>query len=373
MQLKKLHLRNYRSYIDSTLNFEKSRTILLGQNAQGKTNLLEAIFFFATTKSFRISNESDLIHYGEDSAIISGIFERRSTLSRVDIQINRNRPKEIKVNSASLQRIHEYIGQINVVAFTPDDLQLIKGAPSDRRRFLDILLSQTDPSYCRDLATYIKILKQRNALLKHLRLSREDKSLIEPWTHQLAYYGARIIMKRKEALPILENSANKNLKFLTGEAEKFALRYSHSALDTNDYNDTDQLKAYLITLMELHLPDELNRASSLYGPHKDDFHVTINNYPVRNYGSQGQHRSVVLSLKAAEVDYLYSQTGDYPILLLDDVLSELDYNRQNALLNMLIDNVQTIITTTDLNSVDHNRYITDYQVLSIENHEIKPI
>jgi DNA replication and repair protein RecF len=335
MYVQSLRLMNFRNYKDLDVAFSSHVNLLLGDNAQGKTNAVEAIEFLALAKSHRTSRDSELIHWGAENAQIVANVSRRQSSYCLEMAIAK-KGKKIKVNGFPVTRTSEYIGLIHVVVFSPEDLQLVKGGPPLRRRFLDIELGQVSPVYLHALSQYQKILTQRNNLLKEFsRSGKVDQDLLEVWDDQLVLHGTEIIKKRSEFLQRLQSAARLIHFQISGGKEELGLRYIATAgLDCYK----DQLREAVST--------DIFRGNTSVGPHRDDFAIRLDDIPVSTYGSQGQQRTVALSLKLAEVDFIYQEVGEYPILILDDVLSELDENRQNHLVRTVGQTIQTFITAT---------------------------
>lgn len=348
MYIDSLQLRNFRNYQSLELKLHPRINLFVGNNAQGKTNVLEAIYLLATTKSFRATKEAEMIKYNEQSCLIKGRVQREACHT-LEIVLHSESAKIIKFNRKVLTP-SDFVGNFNVVLFTPEDLYLIKGSPAARRRFLDIEISQVNATYRSLLAKYQKILQQRNVLLKKLSFGGGDLKVLEVWDDQLIDIGSRIMVKRSETIHKLGLLSRLMHRKLSDGQEELNLRYSPFYLTDDvveDELDLQQIKSEFQSALKQSKQVELKRGYSLVGPQRDDLRFMINNMDARIYGSQGQQRTAVLACRLAELEYMKSETGDYPAILLDDVMSELDDYRKIFLLQLLQFNVQTIITTTD--------------------------
>jgi len=357
--LKSLLLRNFRNYSNLELEFPCSINLIVGDNAQGKTNLLEAIYFLSTAKSHRTRIDDELIKHGEVFFNLKGRLESRLSSTVVEISKTLSGLKRVKING-KLQRKSSYlIGQTSVVIFSPESLALVKGGPADRRKFLDILISQINPTYLRCLQNYQLVLKQRNKLLKQIREKRATVDLLAPWDKQLIEIGTNIMEMRADIIAKLTSQARERHKELTEADEHLDIVYRRG-LNWSDKTDAVQsrslaseslLRNYNNALYEARDVDILKGTTSI-GPHRDDLIIALNNFEARRFGSQGQHRTIALSFKLAEIDLIMSETGELPIVLLDDVASELDQNRAVFLFNLLDRlNAQVFVTTTQLNNL----------------------
>ena len=403
MQVTALHLKNFRNYADLTLALSSGINIFLGANAQGKTNILEAICYASLGRSHRTHQDSDLIRFSEPAGILQLAFSRRDVPSRIDIQLPRKGRRKLVLNGQSI-RPKDLVGSLNTVLFSPEDLFLIKGAPAGRRHFLDSEISQASPAYYHELLTYNRLLQQRNTLLKRIREHHASPALLAPWDPQLARSAAKITKKRQEAVKKLHMLANLMQRKISGSKENLSLTYEIHGLERNDSiferqretirnplsrsvdsvgsplpPDTKKTSTieqpptsnqvtspleswYNKRLEERHELDILRGVTSV-GPHRDDLAMAVNGIDLRAYGSQGQQRTGALALKLAELEFLRSETGEYPILLLDDVMSELDASRREALLAFLQrEHIQTIITATDAAYFPREDFGTVYHV-----------
>jgi DNA replication and repair protein RecF len=343
--VKSLVLENFRNHKATRILFSDRFNIIYGDNGQGKTNILEAIYLCASGRSHRTSKDSELVRFGSNSYNVN-TFVYNGGLDR-DISINylQDQKKQIRINEIPLKKIGSLMGNLYAVLFSPEDLFIIKQGPMERRRFVDITLSQIKPSYFYNLQILAKILKQRNMLLKSIHSKSELLDTIDIWNAKLAEVAAAIIISRQDFAKILSDLAQKQHKYLTIEKEVISFDYncSFQVFETNKKNE-------IINLYLKHLEKSITRDMALgytsIGPHRDDYDILINEKSLKLYGSQGQQRSAVLSLKIAEIELINNETGQYPVLLLDDVMSELDENRQKYLMDS-IKNVQTFITCTN--------------------------
>lgn len=352
MHIDQLKLNNYRNYEQLTISFDDKINVIIGENAQGKTNLMEAIYVLAFTRSYRTPKEKELIKWDKDFAKIEGKITKRNRSYPLEIIIS-NRGKKAKLNHLEQKRLSDYIGALNVVMFAPEDLTLVKGSPQIRRRFIDMELGQIQPTYIFHLGQYQKILKQRNHLLKQLQRRKTiDDTVLQVLTEQLARHAAILLEKRFAFIKQLRKWATPIHYEISRTKEQLEITYNPS-IDVLE--DADKAKIE-ITFMEKFREikqSEIDRGTTLIGPHRDDLSFYINGKDVKIYGSQGQQRTTALSLKLAEIDLIHHQVGEYPILLLDDVLSELDNYRQSHLLSTIQGKVQTFVSTTSVDGIHH--------------------
>lgn len=347
MILKSVALNNFRNYSDMRLEFDKGTNILYGDNAQGKTNILEAVYVSGTTKSHKGSKDRELIRFGQEESHIRTVVERNGLDYQIDMHIKKNRPKGIAINKLPIKKASELFGILNIVFFSPEDLNIIKDGPSQRRRFLDMELCQLDKIYLYQLTKYNKILNQRNKLLKDISFRPELKDTLSVWDMQLIEYGRKIIASRKNFIDRLNEIVPKIHKDISGGREELVLNYEPNV--SEDFMEQELMK---------NQEKDLKCKMTSVGPHRDDMCFMIENIDIRKFGSQGQQRSCALSLKLSEIELVKNVIKDTPILFLDDVLSELDSNRQNFLLNSIHD-IQTVITCTGLDEFVKNRFEID--------------
>ncbi len=350
MILSELHLRHFRNYDDLTVHFAPGVNVLIGHNAQGKTNMLEAIYALSLTKSHRTNNDRDLINWQHHSAMISGVVEKQTGRVPLELQFTA-KGKKAKVNHLEQARLSSYVGQLNAILFAPEDLSLVKGAPALRRHFMDTEFSQMSSKYLYDASQYRTLLRQRNKYLKQLKYGQQhDRVLLGVLSDQLAAYGAEVIVARYHFLHQLEKWAANLHEQISLQAEQLKLKYV-TQVDIDDDTSVDQVYHQLLKIYQDHQDREVDQGTTSYGPQRDDIHFVVNGKNVQAFGSQGQQRTTALSVKLAEIDLMKEQTGEYPLLLLDDVLSELDTIRQTHLLTAIQDKVQTFLTTTSLSDV----------------------
>ena len=336
MYIESLSLKNYRNIEKLNIELSKNVNIFYGDNAQGKTNILESMFMCATGRSQRTHIDRDLIQFGEDSAHIQMIVAKDGYKERIDIHIKQREKKGIAINNIVIKKLGELFGTVNIVLFSPEDLMLVKEGPSNRRRYMDMELCQLSRVYYSNLQRYYKVLKERNMALKN---KNSFKDTLDVWDIQLSEYGSKIIKAREFFIKELNKYANSIHNNITNNTENLTIEYKKS-LKAEEYYDK------LVSSRD----KDIYYGNTSYGIHKDDIQFFINNVNARDYGSQGQQRTVCLSLKLAEIDIVKNKTNSEPILLLDDVLSELDSQRQNFIVNN-INSVQTIITSTGNDSV----------------------
>lgn len=353
MFLQKLQLKNFRNYSEASLNFSPGINVLLGQNAQGKTNLLESIYVLATARSHRTANDRELIRFGNSDADIKGLVHRRSDDLPLELELGK-RGKKARVNHLEQAKLSQYIGQLNVILFSPEDLSLVKGSPTGRRRFIDMEFGQIAPRYLHDLTAYRDVLKQRNHYLKSLSMQKtNDRVYLDVLSEQLSLFGGSIIVQRQKFLTDLEKYAQELHLSITQGQEQLSFEYDSKLKDIKDRSE-QELQQIMDTQLKTQYEKEIFQGTTLIGPHRDDIKFLINGKNVQTYGSQGQQRTTALSVKLAEIDVMKEQTGEYPLLLLDDVLSELDGQRQTHLLKTIQNKVQTFLTAPAMNDVARN-------------------
>lgn len=385
MYLKKLHLYSFRNYRDQAVKFEQQKTIIVGNNAQGKSNLLEAVELLATLKSHRVNRDQDLILEGAKLAQILATIERFYSSSDVVLTFRETGRRTIVLNQEPLRRHFEFLGVLNAVEFSSLDLDLVRGAPEARRSWIDTLLIQLEPVYSHIINQYNHILKQRNTLLKEIRKKEEelqeersltdnsdklpaDLSQLKLWDLQLAEMGSRVTRRRARVLERLTPLAEKWHSKISGKTETLTIKYVPNISWKDD--DPLQVQQAFLDKLEQRRIAEQQLGMTVVGPHRDEIEFLINKTPAKSYGSQGQQRTLVLALKLGELQLIENVIGEPPLLLLDDVLAELDPNRQNQLLEAIEDRFQTLITTTHLHSFDVS-WLKSSQILSVENGEIK--
>ena len=344
MNIRSIELKNFRNYENLEISFDEGTNILFGDNAQGKTNILEAAYMSGTTKSHKGSRDKEMIRFGEEEAHLKTVVVRGGREYQIDMHLKKNRAKGIAIDKIPIKKASELFGILNIVFFSPEDLNIIKNGPAERRRFLDSELCQLDRIYLADLTNYNKILAQRNKLLKDMIYRPGLSDTLPVWDMQLIETGKKIIRRRKQFVDELREIVSDIHYRISGGKEELFLKYESNIDD-------------------IFFEDELSRAKekdkklcqTSVGPHRDDLLFSIGDVDIRKYGSQGQQRTSALSLKLSEIELVRKSISDTPVLLLDDVLSELDSSRQNYLLNNISD-TQTIITCTGLDEFVRNRF-----------------
>ncbi len=353
MIVKSLKLKNFRNYDLLNLEFDPSTNIFYGDNAQGKTNILESVYITGTTKSHRGTKDRDLIKFGEEESHIETVVEKKGVPFKIDIHLKKNSPKGIAINKIPIKRASELFGIINIVFFSPEDLNIIKNGPGERRRFIDLELSQLDRVYLNDLSNYNRIINQRNKLLKDVFDRKDLMDTLDIWDLQLLNYGNKIINRRNIFISQLNKIVGNIHEKLTGGKERLQLFYEPSTKN-------ESFESALLRNRER----DFRMKSTTVGPHRDDICFMCGDLDIRRFGSQGQQRTAALSLKLAEIELVKKEIKDTPILLLDDVLSELDKHRQNYLLDSICD-VQTLITCTGLDDFVNHRFSIN-KILHVE-------
>lgn len=341
MFIKKLMLINYRNYKKLDIDFGKSVNVFIGDNAQGKTNILESIYYCAFAKSHRTTRDRELINWnGEETYITLGVGRDRLD-KKIDIKILKDGKKAIKVNSIKINKIGELFGNFNVVMFSPEDLKIIKDSPGIRRKFLDMELCQLDKKYYYNLVQYNKVLNERNIVLKNRNMSQD---MIDIYDDQLSLYGEYIIRERLKYIDKLNFYGSEIHNDITSSKEKVKFIYKSTI------KNLDNIKNDLSLLLKKNRKRDMEKGISTIGPHRDDFNIFINDVDIKSFGSQGQQRTAVLTIKFASLKIIKEITGEYPVLLLDDVLSELDFSRKKYILSTIGD-IQTIITCTGIEDI----------------------
>ncbi len=344
MIIKSLELADFRNYETINISFDKGTNILYGDNAQGKTNILEAIYVSATTKSHKGSKDKEIVNFNKEEAHIRTYLEKEDVEYRVDMHLRKNKSKGIAIDGQKIKKAADLLGLLNVVFFSPEDLAIIKNGPSERRRFADMELCQLDNFYLYNLNHYNKIINQRNKLLKDISFNPGLKETLNIWDSQLVSFGSKIIERRnlftEQLCEIIGNIHNK----LSGGKEELIVKYEPD-VSIEEFENK----------MRENQEKDIRCKMTQSGPHRDDFSFIVNGIDIRKFGSQGQQRTAALSLKLSEIELVKKMTKDTPVLLLDDVLSELDSSRQNYLLNS-IGEIQTIITCTGLDEFVNNRF-----------------
>mgnify|MGYP000676010414 FL=1 len=348
MWIKNIKIKNFRNYDQEEINLEKNINIFYGKNAQGKTNIIEAIFLCSLGKSFRAKKDNEMIKLNEENAIVEIEYEKSDRDGKIKIEIGNK--KNIYLNGIKIKKLSELLGNLNIVIFTPDDINILKGGPQNRRRFLDIMISQLRPNYMHILNLYLKTIEQRNKYLRQIKEEHKDENLLEIWDEKLAEYAVKIYEYRKEFIEKIIKKINIIHKNITNGEEQIKLEY---------ITECDNKEKYLQLLKERRKLDII-KGFTTKGIHRDDFVIYINKKEIKIFGSQGQNRTAMLSLKLAELQVIYDEIGEYPILLLDDFMSELDRTRRKNFLEN-IEGTQVIITGTEKLDIENLKYL-EYNV-----------
>ena len=348
MWIKKIKIKNFRNYEKEEINLEKNINIFYGQNAQGKTNIIESIFLCSLGKSFRAKKDNEMIKLNEQNAMVEIEYEKSDREGKIKIEIGNK--KNIYLNGIKIKKLSELLGNLNIVIFTPDDINILKGGPQNRRRFLDIMIRQLRPNYMHILNLYIKTMEQRNIYLRQIKEEHKDENLLEIWDEKLAEYALKIYEYRKEFIEKIIKKINIIHNNITNGEEQIELEY---------ITECDSKEKYLKLLKERRKLDII-KGFTTKGVHRDDFMIYINKKDIKIFGSQGQNRTAMLSLKLAELQVIYDEIREYPILLLDDFMSELDKTRRKNFLEN-IEGTQVIITGTEKLDIENLEYL-EYNV-----------
>lgn len=359
MKIKSLKLKNFRNYDLLNLAFDNETNIFYGDNAQGKTNILEAVYLSGTTKSHRGTKDRDLIQFGKEESHIESVVEKNGIDYQIDVHLKKSSPKGIAINKMPIHKASELFGIVNFVFFSPEDLNIIKNGPAERRRFIDLELSQLDKVYLSNLANYNRIVNQRNRLLKDMGFDNQKNLMdtLEIWDLQLVQYGNKIIERRKQFIEDINEIVSFIHKKLTGDREQIKVIYEPS---NGDFS--------LEQVIKRNRERDMRVKSTSAGPHRDDICFMSGDLDIRRFGSQGQQRTAALSLKLSEIELVKRTIHDTPILLLDDVLSELDKHRQNYLLDSIND-VQTLITCTGVEDFVNHRFSIN-KIFHVQNGQV---
>ncbi len=352
MIIKSIELKNFRNYDSLNIEFDKNTTILFGDNAQGKTNILEAAYISGTTKSHKGSRDKEIIKFGMDESHIKTIVSKNDRDYQIDIHLKKNKSKGIAIDRVPIKKASDLFGLINIIFFSPEDLNIIKNGPAERRKFMDAELCQIDKIYLSDLSNYNKALNQRNALLKEMIYKPELKDTLPLWDEALINYGKKIIKRRQQFIDDINIIVKDIHSSITGGKENIDVTYDPNIDDI-----------FFLDELVKNKEKDIRFCQTSVGPHRDDIKITVDGIDIRKYGSQGQQRTCALSMKLSEIKLVENTIDDKPILLLDDVLSELDKNRQSYLLDNLLD-TQTIITCTGIDEFIKKRFLlnTVYKV-----------
>jgi DNA replication and repair protein RecF len=366
MHIESLKLINFRNYDELNVKFNKNINILIGDNAQGKTNILESIYLCSTGRTQKTSKDIELKNFNSDSYYVKVNYKRAEIEQNISLAYSQKQGKVIKINSIPVKKLKNLVGNLVTVIFSPEDLNIIKGSPSDRRRFIDITISQIKKNYFIDLQEYQKVLKQRNALLKLIFKDVNLKDSIEVWNEKLASLGSRIIKERINFINKLNYESDKIQKEISDSKEFVNIIYK-TDLILDEKNFENIIEKKILEKLKSNLNYEILRGTTTIGPHRDDLKIKVNDIDIKIYGSQGQQRTAILSVILGKLELIKEEIGEYPILLLDDVSSELDSKRLKNLLN-IVNRTQTFITTTELDLI--NKDDDNYKIYKIENGNI---
>ena len=351
MYLDHFVVQNYRNLEKIDTKFDPNINIFIGKNAQGKTNLLEAIYFLALTRSHRTNTDKELIHFGADYANIMGKVYKSQVNVNLRVLITK-KGKKVWINRIEQPKLSKYVGQLNAILFSPEDLELIKGAPALRRKFMDQEFGQINSEYLFFASKYRQVLAQKNNYLKKLAKGQaKDQIFLDVLSDQLAGIAAEIISRRFKFLEYLSDFASEAYEHISLASEKLTIAYRPSISGIKSSDSTEEIYHKVLHNFQKTKIMEMKKGTTLSGPHRDDIEFKLNDRNAHLYASQGQQRSIALSIKLAEIQLVYHLTDEYPLLLLDDVMSELDHGRQSALLNYIHGKTQTFITTTDLEGI----------------------
>lgn len=366
MILKELELKNFRNYDNLNLKFSPNINVFYGDNAEGKTNILESIYVLAITKSHRINIDKHLIKENMQATKIIGKAEIGKELKKFEILIN-TKGKSAKINNITIKKISSYISNLNTIMFYPSDLDLIKGNPNSRRKFLNIEIAQLDNKYLSILNEYNLLVKNRNEYIKNKKYEDLDFNYLSILNEQISKKGTIIYQKRYEFIEKLSQKSENIYQNIFQEG-KFSVEYKTN-IDIKEYKDFDKIKASFYDKLTTNIKRDLFLGMTTIGPHRDDIIFYINKKDVRLHASQGQHRTIIVCLKLAEIDIFKETTGEYPILLLDDIFSELDEKKKNNLIKYIQKDVQTFITTTDLNNIDKS-LLNNSKIFNIKSKKV---
>ncbi|MBR2546624.1 MAG: DNA replication/repair protein RecF [Eubacterium sp.] len=362
MFIKELKLKNFRNYKDLTIDFDERVNLITGQNAQGKTNLIESLYISSIGRSFRTAHDSEMIRFGEEGAYIKVIAEKEYTDTKVEIFLKSDSRKAVKKDGNTVRKTADLLDNIIIVIFSPDDLRIVKDEPEKRRRFIDRELSQIKPAYFDSYMHYRRALMERNSYLKNDKI---DRSMLDIWDDGLIRYGALLMSYRKEFVKELSEISGNIHKNITNGKESMSIRYDPDIDIAGDINTQQEFIERQLTASR---ENDIRRRTTTRGPHKDDISFITDNINVRNFGSQGQQRTSALSLKLAELEIIKKETGENAVLLLDDVMSELDEERREYLIRALSEN-QIFITTTDIDDSLMRAY-PDAKIIRVEEGRI---
>ncbi|OFX17793.1 MAG: hypothetical protein A2Z18_08375 [Armatimonadetes bacterium RBG_16_58_9] len=371
MYIRTLTLTDFRNY--ERLAFEPSEgtNILVGRNAQGKSAMLEAIYLLATSKSHRTSRDMDMIRIGQQASRVTADVARsvQNDVS-VEIILDRSEKKTVRINTVKHAKVADIVGQVNVVIFSTADLEMVKGEPSRRRRFLNLEISQISPGYVYALGRYKRVLDQRNNLLREIGDRRADGADLDVWDTQLAAYGATLISRRASFVESLSDAASGIFNSLTNSTEELTVTYK-STIQVDAAATEEEIGASFLGMLAARREMDITRGSTSVGPHRDDLLLGVNGLPAREFGSQGQHRTMAIALKLAEIDLMFESVGEAPVVLLDDVMAELDKDRRRRIAELTSNRCQTIMTTANLGDISEAA-IAAARVYDVEGGRVTP-
>ena len=368
MKISKLGLVNFRNYFNTSISFGNGMNVLVGDNAQGKTNVLEAIVLLALTKSHRLGIYPNIIMFNKKKCKLTGVVKKDKIISKLEIEITED-SKKLKINQTEVRKVADYISSLNVIVFTPDDLEIIKGSPNVRRNLLNIQLSQLSRDYLRNYNEYNKLLKTRNEYLKILFNNNiADVNYLDIITDKLIERAIFIYQERKRYLDLINLSINQYYSDISKDSGIIVHYNTNVEFDDFDY---ETIRKKLKHIFKKNYMKELNYGMTIYGPHRDDFWFEYKQNDLKYFGSQGQQKMAILAFKLSEIPIFTDFSGSSPVLLLDDIFGELDIKKKNALLKIIDrDDVQSIITTTDLKSIQ-KKYVDNAYVFHVKNGNIE--
>ena len=350
MKISKITLTNFRNYLSTSVKFHENMNVFVGDNAQGKTNILESIIILALTKSHRVQNNPNIITFGKSKCKIEGIIKKDKIISKLMVELS-NDEKKLSINKTNIRKVADYISHLNVIIFTPDDLDIVKGSPNIRRNLLNIQLSQISKTYLNTYNEYNKILKTRNEYLKILYNNNiADKTYLDIITEKLIDKAVIIYQERKQYVYFINENIDQNYHFISGDSG-ISVKYINN-IEIDDY-DTEVIKNTFREKLNKNYYRELQQGMTLYGPHRDDFYFDYQGNDLKLFGSQGQQKLAILCFKLSEIPIFKNYSGFYPVLLLDDIFSELDIKKRNKVLDLIQNfDTQSVVTTTDLKNIN---------------------
>lgn len=362
MKINNIDIYNFRNYERLNINFSENINIFIGNNGEGKTNILESIYVLAITKSHRSYMDKNLITTSKNIMKIKGKVDTLKGIKNMELVMS-NKGKRVSINKVVSKKVSDYISNLSVILFSPDDLELVKGSPGIRRKYLNIEIGQLDNKYLYYLNDYNELLKTRNEYLKSINLDNVNKEYLDILNNQLVDKAYEIYKYRYDYV----DSLNRYMKNISNDLSSHSIRISY--VNNLDIEKLDNIKNILLSKLNSNLKREIIVGTTLYGPHRDDFDIFINEKNARDYGSQGQQRLCVLCMKFAELEIFNEIKKEYPILLLDDIFSELDNDKKNAIVKYLSNNIQVFITSTDITDID-KKIISNSKIFKIEDGSI---